>query len=686
MTAPVIISREMSATPSSQPTPHDLVRQQERHDILPGYEVLDFIGRGGMGIVFKARQTALNRVVAVKLLALNSVQEGMDFAARFKVEAQSMARLSHPNIVPVHDFGTASDGHLFYVMEYVEGTDLARRIENKGRLPMEEALPIMLAVCDALVCAHGQGVVHRDIKPSNILISQEDKVMVADFGLAKIDAPETASLTLSGTSMGSQGYAAPEVFSKAGTADHRADIYSLGVLLYQMLTGDLPRGMFKLPSEKVLGLDPRFDALICQAMEEDREDRQQSVTELRTALKGLADGHDRLVASAVQTAAKTVPTRRLHRYLAAAAVLILSAVGFWLRLRPAAMPSADGWQDALAEFELKRHQLDGYWKLSNAGLANRYEIGHGVVELPISPAGAYDLRVRLTCLKDGGGHTNLLFRYRDHAGDFLLSDYGSPHVGLGYLDGKKSDDSGAQMSRLTRYLPLGQARELLLQVREEGLALRIDGEELFRWTGDWGRVTQDTSVIQERLAGRKVFGIYVHTQLVVVHEVAWREASGPLPEPPALLPPKAAPITRDFPLNGHRYQLVPGYVSWKEASNNAKSMGGHLVSITSEEENQWLWRTFSVHFPSVAVRNISSRGWWTGGTQRDEGQPWTWDTGEPFDFTRWGDKEPARLKPGEYHSRQRDNGGGGDWSQWSASPSSSRGWYLVEWDHPAESP
>ncbi len=274
----------MSTSHASSATPHDLVRLDELFDILPNYEVLDFIGRGGMGMVFKARQVTLNRIVAVKLLSVQMGQSGLDFAARFKVEAQAMARISHPGIVPIHDFGTASDGQLFYVMEFVEGTDLAKRIESEGKLSAEEALRIMLAVCDALACAHAEGVVHRDIKPSNILISRDGKVKVADFGLAKIDAPETVSLTLSGTTMGSHGYAAPEVFAKASTADHRADIYSLGVLLYQMLTGDLPRGMFKLPSQKVPGLDTRFDAIICQAMEEDREDRPQSVEEMRDKL------------------------------------------------------------------------------------------------------------------------------------------------------------------------------------------------------------------------------------------------------------------------------------------------------------------------------------------------------------------------------------------------------------------
>ncbi len=135
------------------------------NDILPNFEVLDFIGRGGMGAVYKARQKSLNRVVAVKLLSAHSTSSGLDFAARFKVEAQAMARLSHPNIVPVHDFGETGDGHLFYVMEFVEGADLAKRIESSGRLPVEEAVRIALAVCEGLAFAHAQGVVHRDIKP-----------------------------------------------------------------------------------------------------------------------------------------------------------------------------------------------------------------------------------------------------------------------------------------------------------------------------------------------------------------------------------------------------------------------------------------------------------------------------------------------------------------------------------------
>lgn len=166
-------------------------------DVLPGFEVVDFVGRGGMGAVYKARQVSLNRVVAVKLLAAHGNE--LDFITRFKVEAQAMARLSHPGIVPVYDFGETGDGHLFYVMEFVEGEDLAKKIESDGRLTPDEALRIAIAVCDALAFAHEQGVVHRDIKPSNILLTARGAVKVADFGLAKIDDPATASLTLSGT-------------------------------------------------------------------------------------------------------------------------------------------------------------------------------------------------------------------------------------------------------------------------------------------------------------------------------------------------------------------------------------------------------------------------------------------------------------------------------------------------------
>lgn len=671
-----------SHLPGEQP-PHHHSNGEALHEILPNYEVLDLIGRGGMGMVYKARQVSLDRVVAIKLLPREIIRDDLDFKQRFKQEARTLARLSHPGIVSVHDYGEANEGQLFFVMEFVDGLDLAKVIEQRGALPVDEAMRVFRAVAEALVYAHSQGVIHRDIKPANILIKANGEVNVADFGLAKITAPGTVALTATSTSMGSHNFAAPEIFVHGADADHRADIYSLGVMLYQMLTGTIPRGMFKLPSERVPELGTRFDEIVCKAMEQDREDRYQSASEMLEALTASASESVAMVArdaSREVTVAK--PVRRLswpRVSLAAAVVILAVGYGLWPMQQGTVKPDA-GWTDVLSQVDLKQHQLDGYWRIINGELQNRFDIGHGVVELPMAPKGGYDLRVRLTCLKDGGGHTNILFRYRDYAGDLSFADYAYPHTGLAFLDGKKSSEHGMLTERLTRFLTLGEPREILLQVREEGLAVRLDDEEVYRWTGDWSQVTQDTAVIQDRTKGRHVFGIYAHTQRIVVHEAAWRDATDPLPEAPPRLPAKAEPVTRTFAGNGHRYQLVPGSFSWNDANNNAKSQGGHLATITSAEENDWMWRTFSVHLPNVAVRNVTSRGWWLGGSQEFEASPWTWVTGEAFDFTRWDEHSPGRVKPGALYLRQRDNGGGGELSLWGASPSTSRGHYLIEWD------
>ena len=309
---------------------------------LPQYEIIEMLGRGGMGAVYKARQRSLNRLVAIKVLPRTAPGGDLNFAERFKIEAHAMAKLNHPAIVAVHDIGETDDGQLYFVMELVEGTDLAKRIESEGRLPVEEVREIALRVCDALEYAHSHGVVHRDIKPSNILLSGEGRVKVADFGLAKIEGTgPTGPLTLSSTTMGSQDFAAPEMLSKARAVDHRADIYSFGVLLYQMLTGDVPRGMFKMPSEKVPGLDSRFDAIVCQAMEELREERYQSVGELWSALDATRSSvsESREAASdtegqhAVSSAAKDpVPApqpTRSRRVLAGVAVVAVIAGIAW---------------------------------------------------------------------------------------------------------------------------------------------------------------------------------------------------------------------------------------------------------------------------------------------------------------------------------------------------------------------
>jgi serine/threonine protein kinase len=247
--------------------------------LFPNYKVVDVLGRGGMGAVYKAVQTALERVVAIKLLPLE-ISIDRDFADRFVREARTMAKLNHPNIVSVYDFGTTTEGHLYFVMEFVEGTTLHQLIKSTGLKP-SQALELIVSICEALQYAHSEGVVHRDIKPANVLVDTKGRVKVADFGLARVDAPtaEQWGQTMTGMVLGTPDYMAPE--QKSGSrVDHRADIYSLGVMLYEMLCGQIPQGIFDPPSRRV-SVDERIDQVVIRAMQQEPDRRYANTAEMK---------------------------------------------------------------------------------------------------------------------------------------------------------------------------------------------------------------------------------------------------------------------------------------------------------------------------------------------------------------------------------------------------------------------
>lgn len=261
------------------PAPQDLAR------MLHQYEVDMLLGRGGMGAVYKGRHKTLDRVVAIKILPPEVDGRDRSYAERFKNEARAMARLSHPNIVTVYDFGETSEGLLFFVMEFIEGLDAQRMLKEQGKLHSDHVKNIIAQVFDALDYAHGKMIIHRDIKPANIMVGYDGRVKVADFGLAKISQGSDVFQTEGNALLGTLHYMAPESLILGETVDHRADIYALGVMLYQMLTGKLPQGMFEMPSKKVPGVDPKFDEIIKLALREERNDRYQSVAKMRTDLE-----------------------------------------------------------------------------------------------------------------------------------------------------------------------------------------------------------------------------------------------------------------------------------------------------------------------------------------------------------------------------------------------------------------
>ena len=293
-----------AASRAALPAHEDLVAA------FPHLEILELIGQGGMGLVLKARQPRLDRLVALKILP-QSLAADPAFAERFTREGRILARLNHPNIVTIHDFGQAN-GFFYLLMEYVDGVNL-RQSMQAGRFTPAQALAVVPKICEALQFAHNEGILHRDIKPENILLDSKGRVKIADFGIAKLvganiqpltrslsvplgkggapapteGALPQVTLTAAGQALGTPQYMAPEQLEHPEDVDQRADIYSLGVVFYEMLTGELPLGRFAPPSEKSEA-DPRLDEVVLHTLEKERERRTQTAGEVKTQVEAIA--------------------------------------------------------------------------------------------------------------------------------------------------------------------------------------------------------------------------------------------------------------------------------------------------------------------------------------------------------------------------------------------------------------
>ncbi|NNC88019.1 MAG: serine/threonine protein kinase [Akkermansiaceae bacterium] len=248
---------------------------------FPDLEIIELIGRGGMGAVYKARQKSLDRLVALKLLP-QSLAADLEFAKRFEAEAKALATLNHPNIVTVHEFGQQG-GFYFLLMEYVDGPNL-RSLLTDHRLSPDEALTIVPPLCEALEFAHKRNIVHRDIKPENLLLNTDGQVKIADFGIARI-LDQAGTDHESEKAAGTPAYMAPEQLDSPHAIDTRADIYSLGVVFYEMLTGERPNHDLTPPSGKNPSLDVRLDEVVLRALDANPDFRWQSANELNSELQ-----------------------------------------------------------------------------------------------------------------------------------------------------------------------------------------------------------------------------------------------------------------------------------------------------------------------------------------------------------------------------------------------------------------
>ena len=333
---PTATATESCATSSARfvpPTPEALGQ------LFPQLEILGLLGQGGMGAVYKARQKQLNRVVALKILP-PALGGETAFTERFTREAQALARLNHPGIVTLYEFGHAG-GMPFFLMEFVDGVNLGQAMAN-DRISPREALSIVPQICDALQFAHDQGVVHRDIKPENILLDRRGRVKVADFGLALLaqngaepitsgGLTGSAVLTEAGKVVGTPRYMSPEQLERPAAVDHRADIYALGVVFYQMLTGELPGRRVEPPSKKV-HVDVRLDEVVLRALEQKPERRFQHASDLKSSVETIAG------VAPVADRSGTPPISRRFIYTATIAMLGIIA-GLFIMFSHAPSPS-----------------------------------------------------------------------------------------------------------------------------------------------------------------------------------------------------------------------------------------------------------------------------------------------------------------------------------------------------------
>jgi tRNA A-37 threonylcarbamoyl transferase component Bud32 len=326
------------------------VEEVARH--FPDLEVFELLGVGGMGAVYKARQPKLDRLVALKILSRGD--EDPKFVERFAREAKTLARLNHPHIVAVYEFGER-DGLFFLLMELVDGVSL-RDLLREGKMQPEQALAIVPPICEALQYAHDKGVVHRDIKPENILLDKEGRVKVADFGIARLAGLERAeNLTGEGQVVGTAHYMAPEQVERPASVDHRADIYALGVVFYEMLTGELPLGRFPEPS-KTVQIDVRLDEVVLKALEKEPGLRYQQASEVKTRIQEVT------TARKAETEERSVPVvvdRPWQLVVVAALFLLFGTFAAWDLVR------------------------DWGWLFEEAPSAQIYSFNLGILAIPI---------------------------------------------------------------------------------------------------------------------------------------------------------------------------------------------------------------------------------------------------------------------------------------------------------------
>ncbi|MFN0076915.1 MAG: protein kinase domain-containing protein [Prosthecobacter sp.] len=676
------------------PTPGHL------QEMLPAYEIISVLGQGGMGAVYKSRQKSLDRIVAIKILPPEAGEDDMQFVERFKNEARTMAKMNHPAIVHVYDFGETTEGQLYIVMEYIDGTDVAKMIQSQGKLPEDYALSITAHVCDALGYAHTHGVVHRDIKPANVLINMEGQVKVADFGLAKATDPGQMGLTKTNMAMGTPDFVSPEALMPGVPLDGRADLYAVGVMLYNMLTGTIPRGAFRMPSV-TLQTDARFDKIIGKSMEMDRELRYQTALDLRRDLDVIltapqvksggeaqtavpkqslpqkpmgkspgapqqrsADTPARKEAAAKPAAAPVPKKSNAGMIYGIAAAVVVIAVAVFLFSGGGKKPAAAPQTVAEAKPEPK--------KPATSLPAPKKAVP--VTAAPPSITTGTEKWVDALAQWFGGTKTNDDFTHdrgqaaragRDStmrplpASAPLMRD-----MAVRARTRLDAENSGVRLD--VRSAVNAAGKNSSYNVRIEPVDLRVSlgitfGKNFqpfadYRLPADFDFSAAHTlelrimgDLLTVTLDGRKL-GEHRDTQITAGHpalsgskmwiesfEYANLDSGSVAPVATAAAAPAQPGDVLTF--SGHRYQLVTERLPWPAARTKAETMGGHLAVIDTKEKLDWVWDKFGSKLKKTA--GVPGSDHLFIGFHKPLGKDsWEWVTGGPLTIQPWMGEVP----------------------------------------------
>ncbi len=440
---------------------------------LEGFEVIRLLGRGGMGAVFLARQLSLQRLVALKILSFP--KGGSDpMLDRLEREAQAMARVSDPNTVSVFDFIRLPAGGAAIVMEYVEGTTLREKMSSP--MQWEDAVKVALQVARSLESAHRAGVIHRDIKPENILVGRDGESKVTDFGLAFPVEQNVQRLTVTGTSLGTLGYMAQEQL-EGGVVDERADVYSLGVVLYEMITGKKPFGNFDSPAAINPNVPQLLSDLTMEALLPEKEARLPDAKTMRNRLElTLVD-----FAELSEKKKNTVRSPLIFWTAATVLLLLLSYVFF------SVVPNSNGQIQRLEQ----PVEISGSWDV-NEGI---YSSGSDICLLGLKSSavesGSFDIEIEFT-RRSGRHSVSVFFPHENGFGGIELSAWARNLGGLQVLDGVTLEQSP---SAFVLDLQNGRRYSLLVRVRGDMVETYVDGksyevshigERQFRVSDPWG--------------------------------------------------------------------------------------------------------------------------------------------------------------------------------------------------------